>query len=269
MKTSKGGSLTSLLRIHRVILYNAALIIILFIVWEAIAKIFQSRFFPSFTDVTEAAVRVITVGDVEGIKLHEHAVASILRVLAGFVLACITGISLGLMMGLRRQTYDASKSIIESVRFIPPIAWIPLVYILLSGYSRYILIIWLGAFFPILLNTIAGIKRTSPILVDVAKSFGADNKSTVSKVVIPSALPETVAGVRIGLGIGWMCIVAAEMIGGEMIGLGRLIMKAAELLQTDVVIVGMVTIGLIGLLMNETFLRFEKRFFRWRVEVKM
>jgi NitT/TauT family transport system permease protein len=158
---------------------------------------------------------------------------------------------------------------LEPLRFIPPIAWIPLVVILLSGYARYVLIIWLGAFFPILLSTVAGVKRTSSVLVDVAKSFGADSKSIVLEVVVPSALPEVAAGMRIGLGVGWMCIVAAEMIGGETVGLGRLILRYAQLLQIDVVIVGMVTIGLLGLVMNELFLQAEKRLFRWRKEVKV
>lgn len=254
---------------RKVTLYNVMSIVALFFFWEVAARISRSPFFPSFTDVVEAAVRIVTIGDIEKIKLHEHAVASILRVLVGFCLACGTGVPLGFMMGLKRETYDALKSIIEPVRFIPPIAWIPLAYILLSGYSRYILIIWLGAFFPILLNTMAGIKRTSPVLVNVAKAFGADDRSTTLKVVVPSALPEVVAGMRIGLGVGWMCIVAAEIIGGEMIGLGRLIEKAKELLQIDVVLVGMVAIGLIGLFMNEALLQAEKRLFKWRMEVKM
>jgi len=264
-----GKDLTNLLRIRKIAVYNVASIAIFLFLWEVVAKSISSPYFPSFIDVVKATAKMIAVGDVEGYKLHEHILVSVFRVLAGFGLACITGIPLGLMMGLRRETYEALKSILEPVRFIPPIAWIPLVYILLSGYSRFVLIIWLGAFFPILLNTIAGIKRTSPVLVDVAKSFGADKRSTISKVVIPSALPEAVAGMRIGLGVGWMCIFAAEWIGGEMTGLGRLMIKAYDLQQVDVIIVGMVTIGLIGLLMNETFLRIEKRLFRWRVEVKM
>jgi ABC-type nitrate/sulfonate/bicarbonate transport system permease component len=131
------------------------------------------------------------------------------------------------------------------------------------------LIIWLGSFFPVLLNTIAGVKRTNPTLVEVARVLGADKKSTILKVMWPSALPEIAAGMRIGLGVGWMCIMAAEMIGGERVGLGRLILKYAELLRVDVIFVGMITIGIIGLLMNEVFIWTEKRIFRWRVEVRI
>ena len=263
----KGKRLKEILYSHRVLAYNVVSIILILLLWELVAGVVRSKFFPSFNDVIRAFITIAKVGDIEGIKLLDHSIASICRILAGFGLACVTGIPLGLAMGLRRGIYDSTKSITETIRFIPPIAWIPLVIILLSGYWRYIFIIWLGAFFPILINTIAGIKRTNPVFIDVSKIFGADKKSTIRKVVIPSSLPEITAGMRIGLGIGWMCIMAAEMIGGEMIGLGRLIIKYAEFIRVDVVIMGMISIGLIGLFMNEIFLRIEKRLFKWRVEV--
>jgi len=255
----------------KILALNAALIFAVIILWELAAWLIHSRYFPSFRDVVGAFTTVAVVGDVEGYYLLDHAVASVFRVFAGFGVACITGIPLGLVMGLKPIVYDSSKSVVESLRFIPPIAWIPLAFILFSGYSRYVFIIWLGAFFPILINTMVAVKRTSPVLVDVAKSFGANKRATIFKVVVPSALPEVVAGMRIGLGVGWMCILAAEMIplGGELTGIGRLMLKYLGLQQIDVIIVGMITIGLIGLTMNEMFLQAEKRLFRWRQEVKV
>jgi ABC-type nitrate/sulfonate/bicarbonate transport system permease component len=265
----EGKGLKNPLHIRKATLYNAVSIIALFFFWELAANIIHSPFFPSFTEVVGTAIRIITVGDIEGYGLLDHAFASILRVLLGFGLACITGFPLGVMMGLRHEIYDALKFIIEPVRFVPPLAWLPLAFLLLAGYSRYILIIWLGAFFPILLNTMAGVRRTNPILINVAKVFGANNRLTTFKVVIPSALPEVVAGMRIGLGVGWMCIVAAEMMGGDPLGLGRLIIKYVALLQIDASIVGIVAIGIIGLLMNEVFLQIEKQLFKWRMEIKI
>ncbi len=255
--------------VYKVMIYNLVLIAAVIILWELAAFFVHSRFFPSFSDVIKAFVEIATLGDIEGYSLLTHSTASILKVLAGFVLAFATSFPLGLILGLKPLVYESSKSIMEPIRFIPPIAWIPLAIILLTGYSRYIFIIWLGAFFPILLNTVAAVKRTSPVLIDVAKTFGATKTTTIFKVVVPSSLPEVAAGMRIGLGVGWMCIVAAEMIGGEMTGLGRLILKSAELLQVDGILVGMITIGLIGLFMNEIFLQTEKRLFRWRPEVKV
>ncbi|MEM2914954.1 MAG: ABC transporter permease [Candidatus Bathyarchaeia archaeon] len=189
--------------------------------------------------------------------------------MAGFLAACVSAIPLGILMGLRKEIYESSKFIIEPIRFIPPIAWIPLAMLLFLGFSRYVFIIWLGAFFPILVNTIAGIRRTNPTLVEVATTFGAKKRQIISKVVIPSALPETVAGMRIGLGVGWMCIMAAEMLGAEVTGIGRLIFKGAQLFQLDVAVAGMIVIGIIGLIMNEITLFFEGRMFRWRREIRV
>jgi len=254
---------------YQKILLNLALIVIVIALWELASHLVSSRYFPSFSDIARAFVEIATKGDSQGYTLWEHAGASLLRVLAGFVVAILVGFPLGLIMGLKPLIYDSSRSILEPIRFIPPIAWIPLAIILLTGFSRYVFIIWLGAFFPILLNTIAAVKRTSPVLVDVAKTFGAKKTTTVSKVVVPSALPEVAAGMRIGLGVGWMCIIAAEIIGGESVGIGRLIWNYTELLRVDVVLVGMLTIGLIGLVMNEMFLQTEKRLFRWRQEISL
>lgn len=254
---------------RNIILYNVVFIVFALFLWEATAKISDSPFFPSFTEVLGSAYRIAVFGDIEGYKLLDHIIASVIRVLFGFASACVTGFPAGLLMGLKRGIYESLKPIIEPVRFIPPIAWLPIVFLLLAGYLRYIVIIWLGAFFPILLNTLSGVKRTDFTLINVARVFGADGKSIISKVIIPSALPEILAGMRIGLGVGWMCIVAAEMMGGDPVGLGRLIIKHVELLQIDVSIVGIVFIGIIGLFMNEIFLDIEKRVFKWRVEVEI
>ena len=116
----------------------------------------------------------------------------------------------------------------------------------------------------------AGIQRVSPLLIDVGKAFGARRPFIILRIVTPGALPEIVAGMRIGLGVGWMCIVAAEIgIGGENLGLGRLMMNYAELLRVDMVIVGMITIGIIGYLTNEILLLVEQRLFAWRRAIKV
>lgn len=261
------GSLKPKTSNFKITLNNVAIFLLILILWEGLTIAIPSRFFPSPIDVVKAFIVLVSHGDVEGISLASHIAASVLRVLVGFSLAALTGLPLGILMGLKRSAYTSARSIIEPLRFIPPIAWIPLAIIVLSGYSRYMLIIWLGAFFPILLNTIAGVQGTSATFMDVAKVFGADRKTTIAKVVVPSTLPEILAGMRIGLGVGWMCIVAAEMIGGELAGLGWLILKYSLLLDVASMVVGMILIGIIGLLMNEVFLWVEKLLFRWRREV--
>jgi len=249
--------------------YASLLLLGVLLLWETLSRVVHSAFFPGVGEVLGSLWTLLTKGDMEGIRLHEHTLHSLLRVLGGFSLACLTAIPLGILMGLREGAYRLSKPVLEPVRFIPPLAWIPLVMILLSSYWRYLFVIWLGAFFPLLLSTISGIKRTSPTLVEVSKSFGAGKGTTVKKVVIPSALPEITAGMRVGLGVGWMCIVAAEMMGGESVGLGKLILKYSNIMMVDMMVAGMIAIGVVGLLMNEVLLRTEKRLFVWRREVSL
>jgi len=235
--------------------------------WELMAITIKSPFFPDVIKTTAAFIDLAKHGDLEGYSLLAHVGASLVRIGAGFGLACLIGIPLGLIMGLFPITYEGSRAVIEPIRYIPPVAWIPLVIVLLRGFSRYVFIIWLGAFFPILINTITSIPRVNPIHVNVAKVHGADRGYIIRHIVIPSVLPEILGGMRVGLGVGWMCIMAAEMIGGAMIGLGYLILKYAELLMIEYTIVGMVLIGIIGLIMNEVLLRIEKRLSKWRWEV--
>jgi len=141
--------------------------------------------------------------------------------------------------------------------------------VLLVGFGRYVFLIWLGAFFPIFITTLLSVTRVNPVHVNVAKVFGAKRSYIIRKIVIPSVLPDIATGMRVGLGIAWMCIVAAEMIGGEMVGIGRLILKYAELLRMGEIIVGMLVIGIIGFIMNEIFIMVENRLFRWRSEVSI
>lgn len=249
-------------------LIGAVAIAAFLIAWEAVTAALRSPFLPGPYEVFLATIRMATVGDIDGYTLEYHALVSLYRVLLGFGVASITAIPLGLLMGVKPLVKSFATPIIEPIRFIPPIAWIPLSIILLTGINRYVFIIWIGIFFPILLDTIAGVKRTSITMVNMAKTFGASNNSIIRRVIFPSALPEIMNGLRVGLGIGWMCIVAAEMIGGEPLGLGRLILKYANLLQIDIVIVGMITIGIVGLMMNYFLLLLERRMFRWRVEVR-
>jgi len=132
-----------------------------------------------------------------------------------------------------------------------------------------VFIIWVGAFFPIFISVLMSIPRVETILKDSVKVYGGSRWDILKRIVIPSVLPEILAGARIGLGDSWMCIVAAEMIGGEPIGAGRLILKYADLLNMNAVVVGMILIGIIGFTCNEVFLQIEKRLFRWRSQITL
>jgi len=251
-------------------------IIFAVLIWQAIFLMLSRQLQESFTDpvsVAKAFWYLCTFGDNNKTTLPIHSVASFSRLILGFAMAVVTGFPLGLLMSLRASVYRIFKPLVEVLRPIPPIAWIPLSIVLFQITYGPLFIIWLGAFFPILLNTIAGVRRTSPILVDVAKTFGADEKQTASKVIIPSSLPEFFTGLRIGLGVGWMSIIAAEMLGASSPfgqgpqGLGYLIFNYWMSGNTASLVAGMIAIGLIAYAMNEIFLQTENRLFKWRKEV--
>jgi NitT/TauT family transport system permease protein len=249
--------------------YNMITLGIFLIVWAILQNTTSSSYFPTIGGVEKSAMELATRGDNQGFSLIHHAWASSLRVLCGFGLAFVMGVTLGLVMGLYPSIYENSKVIIEPVRFIPPIAWIPMAMVLLRGFSRYVFIIWVGAFFPIFISVLTSIPRVETILKDSVKVYGGSRWDILKKIVIPSVTPEILAGARIGLGDSWMCIVAAEMIGGEPVGVGRLILKYADLLNMNAVVVGMILVGFIGLACNEVVLQIEKRLFRWRSQVTL
>jgi NitT/TauT family transport system permease protein len=240
--------------------------IILLILWHLIASLTRI----TLVDVYNAFVDLTFIGDSEGVYLGEHVLASIDRVTLGFLLATMTAVPLGIIIGRYRLADSVLGPVVEAMRPIPPIAWIPLALLMFPGnvLGSQAFIIWVGAFFPILINTTAGVKRTEPVHIDAAKTLGANERQILSKIVLPSASPEIFAGLRVGFGIGWMCLVAAEMLRGR-IGLGYLIWTYWSVGRTAVVIAGMLLIGLIGFLITFAFLSIEKYVLRWRQSVSV
>lgn len=254
--------------LHGIILQVILPIIILIIIWQMISTLARI----SLADVIESFIRLALVGDSEGNLLSTHIFASLFRVVLGFSLAIATAIPIGIIIGRYRLANSVFGPVIEAMRPIPPIAWIPLSLLLFSGnpIAARAFIIWIGAFFPILINTTTGVKRTEPVHVDVAKTLGASERQILGKIVIPSAGPEIFAGLRIGFGIGWMCLVAAEMIGGEGVGgLGYLVWIMQQVGDTGAVISSMFLIGLIGFLFTFLFLYIEKQLLKWRQSVSV
>jgi NitT/TauT family transport system permease protein len=219
-------------------------------------------------DVINAFVQLIVEGDAEGHTLLEHTTLSLYRVSLGFLVAILTACPLGIAIGRYRLVDVILGPVVEAMRPIPPIAWIPISILLFQANftGAQVFIIWVGAFFPILLNTTAGVKRTEPVHLDVASTFGASESQILSKVILPSAAPEIFAGLRIGFGIGWMCLVAAEIIGGGL-GLGYLVYQTQQLGLIGQTVSAMIVIGIIGFLFSYLFLRTERYLLRYRQEV--
>ena len=188
---------------------------------------------------------------------------SLKRVLTGFFIALTLGIPLGLFLGINKKAKSILSPFINFFRPIPPIAWIPLA-ILWFGVGDHLsyFITMIGAFFPIFLNTLIGTENVSREHLDVARCFGARKSMVLFHVIIPSALPHILSGIRVGLGISWMAVVAAEMVT-SFSGLGYLITVGQQMLRLDQVIVGMSAIGLMGLLMDNLMVLVKNKLIKW------
>jgi NitT/TauT family transport system permease protein len=237
-------------------------VIILIIIWEVIAQLSVS----SLQGIVDSFLKLAFEGDSQGKLLVEHVFTSLGHVTFGFLIAALTAIPLGISIGRYKVVNSVFGPVVEAMRPIPPIAWIPISLLLFRDilFAR-IFIIWIGAFFPILINTTAGVHRTNPVHLDVAETFGATESEVLTKIVIPSAAPEIFVGFRIGFGIGWMCLIAAEMVNVNA-GLGLIMQQSG---QTGAMITSMLLIGLIGFLISYFFLITEKRLLKWRREVSV
>ncbi len=192
----------------------------------------------------------------------DHMVASLERIVQGSIIAFITGVPMGIGIGYSKLARNILDPIIEIIRNMPPMAWIPLaIFIFVTGGS--IFIVFIGMVFPIILNTVHGVRSIDERLIDAAKTLGASETQVVRKVVIPSAFPSIIAGTRIGLGVGWMAIVAAEMVIKNPVGLGYFIWITGDLGQYAEMVAGMIVIGVIGFVMNISILLLQRRFIRW------
>ncbi len=182
--------------------------------------------------------------------LLKHVVASLFRVSWGYVLAVATAVPLGLLLGDWRTGRRMFNPLIQFLRPISPLAWIPIALLWLGvGDRPAIFLIFLASFFPMVVFTMSGVSGINVTYLRVAANFGLEGAELYSKVIFPAALPQIVTGLRITLGTAWLVIVAAEMIAVKS-GLGYLIVDARNSLRMDYVVGGMVVIGFIGLLLD-------------------
>ncbi|HSA35777.1 MAG TPA: ABC transporter permease, partial [Methanomassiliicoccales archaeon] len=171
------------------------------------------------------------------------------RFVLGFVLALALAIPLGLAMGYSKIFELLAKPVVEVFRPIPPIAWVPLFILVFAYFWGPIMVIFVGVLFPLLSNIYFGVKSVDPILLDAARTQGASRFQIFTKVVFPYTIPFLMTGIRIGMGIGWMCIVAAEMIGVQGGGLGYYILTMALTLGLyDQMFAGLIVVAILGLL---------------------
>ena len=229
--------------------------------WELAARtgLVQNTLLPPPSGVLAAFWNLLVRG-----RLLMHAAASLQRVLAGFALAAALGLGVGIAMGTSRAGGRLGDLVIQVLRPIPPIAWIPLAILWFGiGESSKVFIIFLGAVFPIVINTLEGIRATDRRFVELARVLEVPRGRFVRQVILPGALPAIITGLRVGLGNAWVCVVAAELIAADK-GVGFIIVDGRELSRTDVVIAGMATIGIIAKLMDVALRHLEARLVRGR-----
>jgi NitT/TauT family transport system permease protein len=173
---------------------------------------------------------------------------SLQRILLGFFAAAVLGIALGVAIGRYRWVRQLSFPALEVFRPIPAIAWVPMSIMLWpSNEVSIVFITFLGAFFPILLNTVHGVEAIDPVLLRAARSLGAREPALLSQVVLPGALPHIFTGLAVGMGVAWVSLIAAEMISGQF-GIGYFTWEAYSLITYAEIALGMITIGVLGLL---------------------
>jgi len=217
-------------------------------------------------EVARGFYHLCTVGMPPGRLLPMHVWYSLLRVLSGVCLAIAMGVPLGLILGASPKTRSMLSPIIDFLRPIPPLAWVPLAILWFGlGLTSAAYIIFLGAVFPILLSTCAGVREVSHLQVDAVRMLGATRLTIWLKVLLPASVPSICTGIRVGMGIGWMTLVAAEFTGvREGYGLGYMIMSARDLQRTDAVMAGMASIGLLGLGIEWLMGRLSGHLLRWQ-----
>jgi ABC-type nitrate/sulfonate/bicarbonate transport system permease component len=242
--------------------------LLLILIWQGLSSIqvIPSYKLPSPVEIVLGFKDLLIIGVPPGNLLHNHMLYSLYRVFLGYAIAALLAIPLGLLMGWSPGFLRITRPLFEVVRPIPPLAWIPIAILWFGiGIKSAAFIIFLGAFFPILLNTISGVLTIPPILIEAARTLHAKEKDIFLKVLLPGAVPSIFVGMRIGIGIGWMTLVAAEFTGvKEGYGLGYMIMTARDIQRPDEILAGMLVIGVIGLLIDIGLRATESKTIKWQ-----
>ena len=218
------------------------------LLWQA-ASVTKFKFIVNFENVpAPLLVAEYLVQQLSTTQFYMHIGVSVRRVLIAFTLATGLGVAVGILMGRWRVATDIMMPYIEILRPIPAVAWIPLAILMFpSEETSIIYITFLGAFFPIVLNTVHGVQQTPEALIRVALAFGANNRAMLRHVILPGALPSIMAGLAIGMGVAWFSLLAGEIISGQY-GIGYFTWNSYTLVEYPNIIIGMLTIGALGTL---------------------
>lgn len=222
-------------------------------------------------------------------SLPRNVGVSLIRVLSGYTVGVLIAVPLGVLMGYSKTIQQVFEPFINIFRPVPPLAWQPLAlamfgmasmatlfnmpfgeqYVFWGNFKiAMVFLIGMGSFFPVVANVMFGVQSVRQTLIDSARVLGASERDIFFKILIPAAAPSINNGLRVGLAIGWSCLVGAEMLPGSVAGVGYLITHAYELARLDLVITGMICIGGVGALLDGIFQIIAKRYFSWESKTK-
>jgi len=227
---------------------SAATLLGILLLWWAVTalQLISPLFLPAPQQVLHQLITIASPQGFMDATLWQHLAASLGRILVALLAAVIIGIPVGIAMGLNEKVRAILDPLIEIYRPVPPLAYLPLMVIWFGiGETSKILLIYLAIFAPVALSAVAGVRSVEQVRIRAAQALGASHWQVLRFVVLPSALPEILTGIRIGLGVGWSTLVAAELIAATR-GLGFMVQSAGEFLATDVVVAGISVIAIIA-----------------------
>ncbi|WP_369790869.1 taurine ABC transporter permease TauC [Rouxiella sp. WC2420] len=223
-------------------------LVTLLVIWWAVTalKLIPPLFLPAPQQVLHQLITIASPQGFMDATLWQHLAASLTRIIIALFAAVVIGVPVGIAMGLNETLRGILDPLIELYRPVPPLAYLPLMVIWFGiGETSKILLIYLAIFAPVAMSALAGVRSASKVRIRAAQALGASRGQVLRFVILPGALPEILTGVRIGLGVGWSTLVAAELIAATR-GLGFMVQSAGEFLATDVVIAGISVIALIA-----------------------
>ncbi|EPR1705987.1 taurine ABC transporter permease TauC [Escherichia coli] len=243
---------------------------VLLTVWWTVAalQLISPLFLPPPQQVL---AKLLTIAGPQGFMdatLWQHLAASLTRIVLALLAAVVIGIPVGIAMGLSPTVRGILDPVIELYRPVPPLAYLPLMVIWFGiGETSKILLIYLAIFAPVAMSALAGVKSAQQVRIRAAQSLGASRAQVLWFVILPGALPEILTGLRIGLGVGWSTLVAAELIAATR-GLGFMVQSAGEFLAIDVVLAGIAVIAIIAFLLELGLRALQRRLTPWHGEVQ-
>ena len=247
------------------VLISVVTVVGLLVVWALVTNMgwIKPIFLPSPQAVFQQFYEYLT-GQANDKPLWQHFLASMLRVFSAFLLACVTAIPVGIAMGMSRWARGIFDPPLEFYRPLPPLAYLPLI-IIWFGIDELpkVLLIFLSCFAPLALAARSGMRSASQEQINAAYSMGASYMQVIRHVILPSALPDILVGMRIAIGFGWTTLVAAEMVAANM-GLGQMVLNASNFLRTDIVIMGIIVIGVVAYLFDLLMRWLERRLVPWK-----